>query len=123
LQQPHNEGVGQVFTKEKLLGLKPRIEKVDIEGDCVYVRSMTVSERDQWEQLILAKRDAGKLYNQFRASLLVRTICDEHGSRLFDDADVDKVSEMAAEVADSLYDVGARLSGISKEAVQEVQKN
>lgn len=112
-----------MHTKESLTALKSRVEKVEVGGDYVFIRSMSVAERDTWEQLLLKSREGGKVSDKFRASLLVRCICDENGKRLFEDSDIDCVANLPADDGDRLYDVGARLAGITKEAVEEIAKN
>jgi hypothetical protein len=106
--------------KEKLLALKPKIEKVDVpEVGTVWVRGMTAIELDQWVANH-AKTDSRDHYHAF---LIARTLCDENGKRLFTDEELKKVSTLPSQVADRLWDIAARLSGITKEAEEANRKN
>jgi hypothetical protein len=124
LPQLHNQE-HQVFTKEQLLAFEIKREKVEFEGGFVYVRGMDGTERDRWEQVTLneTKKSKNEIYDHMRASIIVRTVCDENGNRLFADEDIPRVSKMPAAVLDKMYTVGARLSGVSKEDAEEIAKN
>lgn len=114
-----------MFTKEQLLAIDIEKEKVELFGGCVYVRGMTGTERDRWEQTMLndSKKSKGEVYDHMRASIVVRTVCDDKGNRLFSDDDIPRVSLMPAAVLDKMYGVGARLSGVSKDDAEELAKN
>jgi len=111
-----------VLSKETLLAATLERERVEVLGDFVFVRGMTGTERDGWEQSILyhKKKSKNDSYDHFRASLVVRTVCDESGTRLFDDKEIPKVSGMPAAVLDVLYGVAARMSGITKEDAEKL---
>jgi hypothetical protein len=114
-----------MLSKEKLLAAEIERERVEILGDCVWVRGMTGTERDQWEQAVLyyQKKSKTESYDQFRASLVVRTVCDENGVRLFTDDEIAKVGAMPCAVVDKLYSVGASLSAVSQKDEEELGKN
>lgn len=118
-----------MFTKEELLAAKVARESVPVKVNgktgTVWVRGMTGTERDSWEQTVFAKRKGAKdeVYPYYRASLIVRSVCDDKGARLFSDEDIVRVSEMPADILDDIYDVAARLSGISQEEVDRIEKN
>ena len=114
-----------MLTKEQLLQATIEKEKVDLLGDHAYVRGMTGTERDQWEQWCLFKRKNSKTetVENFRASLVVRTVCDEGGVRLFTDTDLAAVGGMPGALLDKLYEIGARLSGVSNDDAEKLGKN
>lgn len=118
-----------MFTKQELLGAKCAIELVEIEAngkrDVVYVRGMSGTERDVWEQTVFQERKkAGSdVYPHYRASLIVKTACDKEGNRLFSDEDIKKVSLLPASVTEPIHDKASRLSGITQADAEELAKN
>jgi hypothetical protein len=79
-------------------------------------------ERDQLESEISSGAKAGNLTN-IRAKLVVRSIADETGKRLFSDADVEAVGEMPSPLVGTLFDACARHNGMSGGAVEDARKN
>lgn len=110
---------------EQLLAASLDREKVELLGDFVWVRGMTGTERDSWEYAVSfhQKKSPTGAYDHFRASLVVRTLCDESGVRLCTEKDIPKISQMPAKDLDKLYSVGARLSGVTKEDAEQLGKN
>jgi hypothetical protein len=90
-------------------------------GGMVYVKSMTGTERDAFEQ---SMRRNGELdLTNARAKLLVRTIVNQGGTQKFSDAQAPALGKKNAAVLSRLYDVAARLSGMSDEAQEEMEGN
>jgi hypothetical protein len=111
-----------MLTKERLEQAKPEVEKVLLLDDCVYVRDMGGTARDLWEQSVQYHREkcGDKGYPHFRASLVLRTLCDEQGNLLYTPEEIKKVSAFPAKILSKLYDVGARLSGVTKEDAKQL---
>lgn len=118
-----------MFTKADILGAELTPEPVDVvingKKGIVYVRGMTGTERDRWEQETLKLKKASKdeVLEHIRASIACRTLCDDKGVRLFTDSDVNAVSQKPASLLDPIYDKGSKLSGIRKEDAEELAKN
>lgn len=117
-----------MLTKEQILQtVDLTIEKVHVKewkGD-VYVRSLTGEERDRFEQSNLVKEGKSlevRLFN-VRAKLVALAMCDEHGNSILDEGDAVWLGGKSAGAISTLYDVAARLSGISKESIEELTKN
>jgi hypothetical protein len=92
------------------------------EWDCtLYIRTMSGAERDTWE--LTAFKDGKVSPEHFRAKLLVRCVCDEHGQRVFSDTDAADLSSKSATVLVKLYDVAAKVNGLTKSDVDELTKN
>jgi len=70
-----------------------RIQKVDVPewGTPVFMRTMTAGERDAWELAWLDKQGKGGVAN-FRSVFLVKCLCDEDGTRLFSDGEVEQLA-------------------------------
>lgn len=118
------------LTKAAILACQDtKIEKVHVEawGGDVYVRSLTGTERDKFESSNVIKDRKSQTYDvrieNLRARLVVLSVCDEGGNRLFTDADAITLGAKNAAVIAQLYDVAARLSGISKDDIAEIVKN
>jgi hypothetical protein len=97
--------------------------KVDVPewGTSLYVRDMSGGERDQWE--MVAFKDGKVSPEHFRAKLLVRCLCDEQGQRVFQDSDTEALSAKSATVLARLYEVAARVNGLTQGDVDELTKN
>lgn len=90
-------------------------------GGEVIVRGMTGTERDAFEASI---RPKGVLdLRNARAKLLVRVLVNETGTRLFADVQAGELGKRSAAVIERLYDVAARLSGMSEQTVEELEGN
>ena len=81
-------------------------------GGSVLVRTMTGSERDAFESEHLKNP-----HKDLRARLAVATCCDEQGNLLFTAPDVESLAKKSAAALDRIFEVSARLSGLSKKDV------
>src|SRR5690606_19506049 len=117
-----------VLNREAILAAKdlPR-ELVEVPewGGAVYVRALTGAERDQFEASIVEQRgrDVRMAMRNIRAKLVALTVVDEDGQRNFTDDDVAALGGKSAAALDRLFAVAQRLSGLSKEDVEELAKN
>lgn len=89
-------------------------------GGDVFIRTMTGLERDQFEQSLSI--DGQRRLENLRARLLVKTLVDEHGVRLFDDADAEALGGKSAAALDRCFDVAQRLNGLGP-AQEAIAKN
>jgi len=98
--------------------LKVHVKSWDID---VYVRVMTVGERDDWELSWIDMRNKGvQQFRNFRAFYLVRTLCDEHGTRLYKDDEIGEVSGLDASVMAELFDVAQKHNKLTEADVVEL---
>lgn len=120
-----------ILTREKILNavdIHFEIVPVPEWGGEVWVRSLSGSERDAFEASIVefkGKKTAVKIQN-IRAKLAALTMVDSDGpkaKRLFSDADVLILGKKSASALDRVYTVAQRLSGISDEDIEELEKN
>ena len=111
--------------RDQLIALKIPTATVTIKGidGVVHLRGLTGSERDLWEQHVYSERDAKKGVKNIRASLVVRSLTDEAGVRMFKDSEIDQVGSMPAGVIDSLYEHCQLLSGLGAKDAEEIEKN
>lgn len=97
-------------------------------GGYVLVRGLTGSERDRFDQSLI--KDVKGKKNQktitlqdARARLVAYSVIDDQGKRLFNDADILELTRKSAAALDRVYEVAARLSGISDEDIEEITEN
>jgi hypothetical protein len=90
----------------------------------LYVRSLTGADRDAFELTCITQRGKNKEVNlaNIRARLLVFTVVDENGDRIFTEADAVKLGAKSSKVIDRLFTVAARLSGMTTTDVAELSK-
>lgn len=98
-------------------------ELVDVPewGGAVYVRGLTVRERNQYVE---ACHEAGRRRPDWMEQLVARCVCKDDTSRepMFTPADADAISEKSPAVLDRLFKAAARLSGLEIDP-EEAAKN
>ena len=94
-------------------------------GGDVFVRALTASERDAFEQELTVQRGKQIEVNMkdVRAKLCSRAICDEAGERLFTDGEIHALGAKSAAVVTRLFEVAQRLSGLTGADVEQLAKN
>jgi hypothetical protein len=100
------------------LGLK-QIAVPEWGGD-VFVRVMSVGERDAYEKMWMGKKDAG--VDNFRTEYLARVLCDEKGKLLFTRDQIDGLSQKSGAVMGRLFDEALKHNKMSSEDVAELGK-
>jgi hypothetical protein len=90
----------------------------DGEPGTVYLRLMTVGERDAYECEWLVNKEKGVA--NFRSKFLARCLCDKAGSRLFTDADVEKLAAKSVAVVDRLFKKAMKHNAMSMADVEEL---
>lgn len=100
---------------------KPLKVRIKDWGFDVYVRVLSVGERDEWELAWVDIRNKGAAkFQNFRAFYLVRTLCDETGSRIWQDNEVDEVASLDGSVMGELFDVAQKHNKLTEADVVEL---
>jgi hypothetical protein len=91
----------------------------------VRVRTLSGAERDAFEAASVQSRGRNREINlaNLRARLAVLCIVDAEGQRVFTDADAAALGRKSAKALAEVYNVAARLNGLSAEDVEELAKN
>jgi hypothetical protein len=92
----------------------------------VYVRSLSGAERDQFESSNLIKGKGGTFdvrIDNLRARLVALSVCEKDGTRVFTIRDAESIGRKNAGAIAQIYEIAARLSGITKEDLDELAKN
>lgn len=94
-------------------------------GGDIFVRTLTGSERDDFEQSCVSQKGKNRDINlkNIRARLCVLTICDDVGKRLFDARDVDALGKKSAKALDIIFEVAQRLNGLANKDVEDLAGN
>lgn len=91
-------------------------------GGSVRIRSMTGEERDAFETSIAG--DGKKMNTQnIRAKLVMLTVVNTKGERIFTKEDIEKLGKKSAAALNRVYEKSAMLSAITKKDVEELAKN
>ena len=115
-----------LLSREQILEAADRTTQ-DVEvpewGGTVRVRSLSGSERDDYEAGIVQLRGDGSrkfTLQNARARLVSLSICDESGARVFQDSDIAALGAKSAAALERVFDVARNLSGLSEKDVEEL---
>lgn len=99
--------------------------KVDGKPGVVHIKGLTGAQKDHFESTLTEGRGKNRTENwkNFRARLLVLTIVDKDGKRLFGLDDVEALGKKSASALDRLFTVAQELSGFRDEDVEALTKN
>ncbi len=119
-----------VLNKQDILQVKDAvIELVEVPewNGSVYVRSISAAERGLIEEgAAKFKENKGKA-DSFARTYTVKmaslAICDENGVRLFEDKDIALLQQKNAAPISRIAEIASRLSGFSKQDLEELEKN
>ena len=117
-----------MLTKDAILAaddLPKEVVDVPEWGGQVTIRSMTGTERDDFEQSIFDANDKSKKKNMknIRARLCALTMVDESGNRLFDVSDIEALGKKSSKALDRVFAVAQKLNGLSPTDVEEMAGN
>ena len=90
-------------------------------GGTVRVRAMTGQERDEFR--LALSQEGPTPVGQFAAALLVATIVDESGNRLFSADDMAALQQKSAASLDGPSSVAMRLNGLGGRAIEEAKND
>lgn len=119
----------RALTREEILGSADRkTEEVEVPewGGTVTVSELTAADRDRFDAFVLKVREAGEEDEsrlRIRTLLVVLCASDAQGNRLFSNDDVEIVSRRSFRAVNRLYQVAARLSGLTKEEREKLGGN
>jgi hypothetical protein len=108
-----------------------RKEKVEVpEWDgYVYVKGLTSLERDQWENSLyeVKKGNSGSEVLMKRENIRARfcavSVVDESNTLMFSPADLEALGRKSALALERIFTVAQRLSGLTAEDLEELEKN
>ena len=89
----------------------------------VWVKTLSGTERDAFEQSMVSKKKDKPNMENVRARFAVLTICDEQGVRLFAHSDAAALGKKSAAALDRVFAVAQRLNGFSQEDAEDLAGN
>ena len=98
-------------------------------GGEVLVRGLNGTQRDEFEASTIAlrgpmgKQQAVPDTANIRAKLVARCIVDDDGEPMFTQHDVHELGKKTSAALDRIFEVASRLSGISKDDLEELGKD
>lgn len=122
----------------EILSSEAIVSRVDVQTEDVHVpewggtvrlRGLNGEERDAFEEsCILTKGTGAKQTREvvirgMRARLLVKCMVNAQGDRLFTDAQAPALLKKSGAVLARLFEIAERLSGLSKDDVEEIAGN
>ena len=84
-------------------------------GGDVYIKTLSGTERDMFEDAYSQNK-----MRHFRCRFLVLTLCDDTGSRLFADGDVDELGKKSSVVINRLFDKAWEHNSFTTQAVDNL---
>jgi hypothetical protein len=90
-------------------------------GGDVYIRVMSVGERDSYERLWIGKKDSG--IENFRSEYLARCLCNEKGELLFTRTQVVALASRSGAVVGRLFDSALKHNNMTEADVEQLAKN
>ena len=115
-----------ILTKDQILNSSDLVkEKVSVPewGGDVYVRMMTGTERDRFEEKIFNATEKNQGFSDTRAMLVALTMVDANGNRIFDDSDIKELGKKSASALNRLFSTAQRLNAFSDDDIAELEKN
>lgn len=113
------------LTRDSILNavdLKTEVVQVPEWGGEVLIKELSGTERDAFEGATY-EMDEKKKFKNIRARLVQKCAVDEDGKLLFEVTDVETLGSKSGAALDRLYSVAARLSGMTKTDVEQLEKN
>jgi hypothetical protein len=89
-------------------------------GGDVYIRVMSVGERDTYERMWIGKKETG--IANFRTEYLARVLCDDKGKLLFNRDQIEALAQKSGAVMGTLFDLAMKHNRMTEEDVQELGK-
>jgi len=86
----------------------------------VFIRMMSVGERDAYERLWIGKRETG--VDNFRTEYLARVLCDEKGQLLFTREQVSVLANKSGAVMGRLFDEALAHNNMTEADVEQLGK-
>lgn len=93
----------------------------DLGGEKLYIRGLTGDEKDAWMARMMPAGEL-KWAEGATADLVVRTLVDEDGERVFSNGDAKALGSKGAAILSPLFDKALRLSGLSEDTEQELDR-
>ena len=96
----------------------------EFEGVGLFFRKLTYQEREVWRAHAKSLGDEETANATIGFELLVNTLCDESGERIYGQDDIERLREVAsADTIDLLVEKSLQLNGLGAKAQADLEKN
>jgi hypothetical protein len=115
-----------VLSKSDILGRTAlRTKEIEIPewNGSVLIRELTQNERTEVELLVWDGKENKDVMRKLKVNLVILSVIDTEGKRLFDEKDYDELSKKSASAIDRISDAILKLSGITGKETKEIEKN
>lgn len=90
-------------------------------GGTVYIRSITVAERERIEKMFQTDQKGRNKVKNLREELLIMSIINPNtGDNIFNRGDINKLSKKSAGASERVFEASLKLSGFKKEDVDQM---
>lgn len=113
-----------ILSKQQILEANDlKREKVTVKewGGDVFVRAMTGTERDGFDQSLVVDGKTDLI--NARAKLVARCIVDEAGELVFSDQDIEALGRKSARALERVSRVAQRLNGLGDKEIEDIRGN
>ena len=90
-------------------------------GGSVFIRVMSVGERDSYENEWIANKNKG--VQNFRSKFLQRVLCDEKGELLFSNDETELIAKKSARATTRVWEAAMKHNALTDGDVEELAKN
>lgn len=109
-----------VLTKADFFKLKTKVVPLEVEElGTVYIKSMTASEREGLEKKMQTELDN----NGIRATVFIYSICEEDGTLVFSEEDLEQVKCLPSNIVSTVFDKSNDLNKLTPETTEAAAKN
>lgn len=110
----------KVLSKADFFQLKTKVVPLEVDDlGTVYIKSMTASEREGLEKKMQKEIDN----NGIRATVFIYSVCEEDGSLVFDESDLEAVKDLPSAIVATVFDKSNDLNKLNPESKEEAAKN
>lgn len=112
--------------KDEFFNLKVPIERVTVEGvGDVKVHGLSLYEKEQYEKnaFKVDVKSKNVTLSDAEVHLLLMTVHNQHGQRLFDEKDIGRLRNLPAFYTGELLRTAKRLSAIGEDEIKDIVKN
>ena len=102
------------------------VEVVEVPGlGSIKILGLTAGEKDEYEDRVMNLDVVGQsmTMNNARAILLMMTVHDQHGNRMFSEKQLSKLLTIPAQIVDPILRVARRISAMGPTEINDLVKN
>ena len=110
-----------MLNKTELLRIALKTEEVKLDQGSLKIQEFTTSDREAFE-IFAMKMNTGKVKN-LKAKLIVISVVEDRGSRMFGDDEIGTVSQLPSTITEKLFNAILKLNGMGAASFSEAEGN